>query len=170
MLLPAKWSDYKRFQSLCCVDTVPAVAGPCWIMALLAADFSHLIEPEVAFIGYTYAFRNNSVRLAALPELTKMNRRRQMSFLNRNIRCLTRVMVKPLYRGRGIASQIIAETLPLVSVPFIECLTFTAGIASILSKAGFVNHGRQASGQCDYFLYSRLSADKPIAASQSCQE
>jgi GNAT superfamily N-acetyltransferase len=155
ILLPAKWQDYKRFQSLCCVDTVPAVVGPCWIMALQAADESCLIEPEVAFVGYSYAFRDNAIRRIALPLIPKMSRRRAMSYLNRNIRCLTRVMVKPLYRGRGIASCIIQQTLPLVGVPFIECLTFTEGIASILLKCGFVNHGRQLTGKCDYFLFKQ---------------
>jgi GNAT superfamily N-acetyltransferase len=156
MLKPAVWSDYSRFVNLCCVPTMPKVTGPCWIMSLLTDDETAYIEPEVAFIGYSYPFRNNARRHVALPYYHSLNRRRQIYWLNKNVRCLTRVMVKPEHRGRGIAKELIRQTVPKLCVPYVECLTFTAGIAKILTDCGFTDYGQSDKATCNYYLKSQI--------------
>lgn len=162
ILVPAKWSDYQRFKPLCCVGSVPAIAGPCWTVLVEDSAVAGFSANDVAFIGYSFAFRRNSIRMAAIPELRLWGRRGQMAFLNRYVRCLTRVMVRPAFRGRGIASWVVGKTLELVGVPYVECLTFTAGIASILSRCDFVNYGRTGGMGCDYFLWSRAAASAEL--------
>jgi GNAT superfamily N-acetyltransferase len=165
ILLPAQWSDYRRFQSLCCVDTVPAVAGQCWIAALQDVDGVAFIDREAGFIGYSYPFRHNGIRLDAMPFLSHRSPRSRLAILNRYCRTLTRVMVKPQFRGRGIASELIRQTVDLVGVPFIECLTFTDSIARLLLLAGFKNYGKTGGMGCDYFL--RQSLQVPFAIEKS---
>ena len=156
ILLQAKWDEYRRFQNLCCVDSMPAVVGPCWTAAIQSVDGLGLDSADAAFIGYSYAFRNNSCRLTAIPELWQWGMRGRMAYLNRHVRCLTRIMVRPEYRGQGIASKMIMATLPLLGVTFVECLTFTEGIARILERCGFQKYGRTGGMNCDYYLWSKL--------------
>lgn len=155
ILQSALWSDYARFKPLCCVDTVPAVAGPCWTGAVVAADESQFINADAAFIGYNYPFRNNGVRHRVFVEILGCSRRYRMAYYNKNLRTLSRVMVRPSCRGQGIATQMILRTLEQVGVPFIECLTFTASIARILECCGFKNLGRTGGMGCDYYLWQQ---------------
>ena len=153
ILLPASWPDYIRFQSLCCVDTMPRVAGPCWTGIIVAADESTFINADAAFIGYNYPFRNNGVRHRVFSQILGCSRRYRMAYYNKNLRTLSRVMVRSSSRGQGIATEMVLRTLEQVGVPFIECLTFTASIARILERCGFKNLGRTGGMGCDYYLW-----------------
>jgi len=153
ILKQAKWSDYTRFMNLCVVDTMPHSSGPCWLGDVYEDDGSSFIALDVAFIGYNHPFRNNGTRLDAIYSLRQMNRRRQLAYINKNIRALSRVMVKPEWRGRGYATEITRITLPLLNVSFVECLTFADRIAEILRRVGFINYGRVTSDTCDYYLW-----------------
>jgi len=142
-LRPARWPDYERFVDLCCVRTMPFHGGPCWT-----------VEGDIAFIGYNFCYRNNRQRNLTFPERLIHNRFIDVSWLNANIRCLNRVMVRPEYRGRGVATLLVKQTLPLIGVPYIECLTFSNLIENILLRTGFVAHGKALRGSCQYFLWS----------------
>jgi hypothetical protein len=110
--------------------------------------------PDVAFVGYNYPFLNNGMRLKIWPEHVILKKAIDLTWLNSNVRCLNRVMVKPEFRKRGIAEYLVQNTIGGVGVPFIECVTFTDSIARILSRVGFVNYGRLSSGICDYWLWT----------------
>jgi GNAT superfamily N-acetyltransferase len=155
ILQEAKWSDYLRFRSLCCVDTLPRSAGQCWTGAVVAADESTFINADAAFIGYNWPFRNNGIRQAVFSQIHGCSRRYRMAYFNKNLRTLSRVMVRPDCRRQGIATQMVLRTVEQIGVPFIECLTFTASIAKILERCGFRNLGRTGGLCCDYYLLSK---------------
>jgi GNAT superfamily N-acetyltransferase len=136
------WKEYENFRSFCCVDTMPHPSGICY-----------MIRPNVAFVGYNYPFMNNGARLEIWPEHTIMNRAINLTWLNRNVRCLSRVMVSPEKRGNGIAEYLIKHTINTVGVQYIECVTFTESIKHILENVGFVNYGELTTKKHDYFLY-----------------
>lgn len=140
-LEPAKWSDYRRFVNLCCVNTMPFHGGKCWT-----------IKGDIGFIGYNFCYWNNRQRNLIWPKHLLLKKHFNLHWLNKNIRCLNRVMVRPEYRGRGIATQLIKQTLPLVGVPYIECLTFAELIKNLLLRNGFVAHGNTTEGSCQYYL------------------
>lgn len=140
---PAKWSDYLRFVNLCCVSTLPFRGGKCWT-----------VEGDIAFIGYNFCYWNNRQRNLLWPNHLIDSRYFDLHWLNSNIRCLNRVMVRPEYRGQGIATQLVTQTLPLVGVPFIECLTFAELIRDILLRCGFKAHGSAVKNTCKYYLWS----------------
>jgi len=162
--MPACWDDYQRFKPLCCVDSMPFSRGKCWTIGLQAEDESYWIDPDVGFIGYNWPYRYNSIRTRAIPGLEELPERSKYTYINRNIVALARVMVRPDWRGRGYASWLIKNTVELVGAKYIECLTFTETIASILIKSGFVNHGKTGGLECDYFLWTNTrQADKSSA-------
>jgi GNAT superfamily N-acetyltransferase len=141
-IIRCSWKKYENFRSFCCVLTIPHPSGTCY-----------LIPPDVAFIGYNYPWKNNGMRTRIWPEHTIMKKAIDLTWLNASVRTLSRVMVKPEFRHRGVAEYLIRNTIDTVGVRFIECVTFTNTIARILERVGFVNHGRLSSGVCDYYLY-----------------
>ena len=141
-LKPARWPDYKRFVDLCCVTTMPFHGGPCWT-----------VGNDIAFIGYNFCYWNNRQRNLLFPEHLGLRKNIDLKWLNQNFRCLNRVMVRPAYRGQGIATQLIRQTLPLVNVPYIECLTFSELIESLLLRNGFAAHENAVQDTCRYYLW-----------------
>lgn len=141
-ILRCTWKKYSKFAEFCCVQNSPHPSGTCFC-----------IEPDVAFIGYNFPWKNNGVRLRIWPEHTIQKKAIDLAWLNQNVRTLSRVMVSPEFRNNGVAERLIRKTIDSVGVRYIECVTFTAQIARILEKVGFVNHGRLSSGICDYYLY-----------------
>jgi hypothetical protein len=115
----------------------------------------YCIEPDVAFIAYTRPFRNNGMRAVVWPHVGIAHGNIDLDWLNLNVRTLARVIVNPLYLGRGLAEYLISETLGRVDVPFIECTVITHFVGRILLKLGFRDYGPMRSGRCNYFVYSR---------------
>jgi len=68
-------------------------------------------------------------------------------------------MVRPEWRKRGLAESIIRNTLPMVGVPYIECVTFTESIERLLVKCGFRSYGRTGGVGCEYYLWNQLQTD-----------
>lgn len=142
-LEPAKWSDYQRFVDLCCVPTMPFHGGKCWT-----------VKGDIAFIGYNFCFRNNQQRNLIFPQYLIGHAYMDLSWLNKNIRCLNRVMVRPEHRGKGIATQLVRQTLPMVKVPYIECLAFAQLIRTVLLRCNFIEYGQTAQNTCNYYLWT----------------
>ena len=139
---PAKWSDYNRFKSLCCVDTMPYHGGICWT-----------VEGDIAFVGYNFCYRNNNQRNLIWPEHIGKRQHFDTIWLNKNIRNAARLMVRPEHRKKGIATQLLIQTLPLVNVPFIEAWKYAELATNILTRAGFEKFGSSHNESCQYFLW-----------------
>jgi GNAT superfamily N-acetyltransferase len=137
------WRSYLEFRSLCCVETLPFHAGPCFRYA----DHS-------AFIGYNFPFRHSRLRYRVFSDFRFLTPRAQTDFLSRYVWSLSRVMVKPAHRGQGIGLRIVQESLPFLKKPFVECNTFTPAICTILAKAGFQCFGWDKQNSIYYYLYS----------------
>ncbi len=99
------------------------------------------------------------MRTRIWPEHTIKNRAIDLSWLNLNVRTLTRIMIQPEFRHNGLAEYLIRETINCVGVQFIECVTFTEQVARILTRVGFRNMGRLSSGVCDYYLYQVIKPE-----------
>jgi len=62
----------------------------------------------------------------------------QLGLINKNIRCIRRVVIEPRYRGIGLAAKLVRETMPLLGVPFIESLAVMGNFNPFFEKAGMV--------------------------------
>lgn len=51
---------------------------------------------------------------------TGFDRNTQLALVNKNIRCISRVIIEPRFRGLGLASRLARETMPLLQMPIIE--------------------------------------------------
>jgi len=64
------------------------------------------------------------------------DRSTQLALINRNIRCISRVIIEPRYRGLGLASRLVRETMPKMNVPIIEAMAVMGLVNPFFEKAG----------------------------------
>ena len=60
----------------------------------------------------------------------------QMQTVNRNIRTIARVIIEPRYRGLGLASRLVAETMGLLQVPINEATAVMGKVNPFFERAG----------------------------------
>jgi hypothetical protein len=62
--------------------------------------------------------------------------RTRLALINRNIRCISRVIIEPRFRGLGLASRLVRETMPKMDVPIIEAMAVMGLVNPFFEKAG----------------------------------
>jgi len=67
---------------------------------------------------------------------TGFDRATQLAFINKNIRCISRVVVEPRFRGLGLASRLVRETMPEMEVPIVEAMAVMGLVNPFFEKAG----------------------------------
>jgi len=60
----------------------------------------------------------------------------RIRWLNENLRCISRVIVDPRYRGIGLAARLVRNTLPLAGVPIVEAVAAMGNFHPFFEKAG----------------------------------
>lgn len=65
-----------------------------------------------------------------------LDRSTQLSLINANIRRISRLIIEPRFRGLGLASRLVRETMPLVNVPIIEAVAVMGWVNPFLERAG----------------------------------
>ncbi len=68
------------------------------------------------------------------------DRRLQLQLLNKHVRCISRVIIEPRYRGLGLAAWLVRETMPLLDVSIIESLAVMGLVNPFFVKAGLKVH------------------------------
>jgi GNAT superfamily N-acetyltransferase len=64
------------------------------------------------------------------------DRRLQLQMVNKHIRCISRVIIEPRYRGLGLASRLVAETMAKLGVAIIEAMAVMGRVNPFFEKAG----------------------------------
>lgn len=72
----------------------------------------------------------------------------QTQLVNRDIRCINRVIIEPRYRGLGLASWLVEKTLPLAGVPIVESLAVMGRVNPFFEKAGMKKYEAPLDGRC----------------------
>ena len=87
------------------------------------------------------------------------DRREAIRRLNREIECISRVIVHPTYRGSGLAERLVRHALATAQTPFVEALAAMGRVHPFFEKAGmtatFVEPGsarRRTARQYVYYL------------------
>ncbi len=99
------------------------------------------INDELAgVIVYGPAHLSLKARNIVLPQYKVSNfnnRKEHAKCINNNIIRIWRVIVKPKFRGAGLATKLIKETLRLVNYPYVEALAVMAQYSHFFESAGF---------------------------------
>ncbi len=86
-----------------------------------------------------YAMPNPRVRLRNIATgglFADLDRQTELALLNRHVRCIARVVIEPRFRGIGLASRLVRETMPRMNVPIVEALAVMPLVTPFLEKAG----------------------------------
>ena len=78
--------------------------------------------------------------LAAPGRYTGRDRRAAASRLNRELECISRVVVHPLYRGEGLAVRLVAHALATAETPATEALAAMGAVHPFFQRAGMTAH------------------------------
>ncbi|MDT8302300.1 MAG: hypothetical protein RQ760_12510 [Sedimentisphaerales bacterium] len=60
----------------------------------------------------------------------------QLGLINKNIRCISRLIIEPRFRGLGLAKRLVQQTMPKMNVPIIEAVAVMGRINPFFEKAG----------------------------------
>lgn len=72
----------------------------------------------------------------------------QLQMVNENIRSIGRVIIEPRYRGLGLASRLVRETMPKLAVPIIEALAVMGAVNPFFEKAGMRAYSARMPVRC----------------------
>jgi hypothetical protein len=105
----------------------------------------------VGVIVYTMPAMELEARNAAIGSMFAncRNRKERMKRINENIRCISRVIIDPRYRGLGLAARLVRETMPLMNVAIIEAIAVMGQINPFFEKAGMTAYPAKLSRQCE---------------------
>jgi hypothetical protein len=71
-----------------------------------------------------------------------------LSLINRNIRRISRVIIEPRFRGLGLASRLVRETMPKINVPIIEAMAVMGTVNPFFEKAGMTAYTAKMPARC----------------------
>jgi hypothetical protein len=135
-IVAGDWADYKRLACYHYRDEQPA--GVKAIFSVKAGRRLHSPDGKaMGVIVYTMPVPRMELRNAATGDIFKgFDRQTQLALINRNVRCISRVIIEPRLRGIGLATRLVRETMPLVNVPIVEALGVMPLVNPFLEKAG----------------------------------
>jgi GNAT superfamily N-acetyltransferase len=130
--------DMKDYESLAMYhyrDTRPAGIKAIYTLRMTGA--AGLDDRPAGVIVYAMPNPRVELRDAATDGMfTGLDRQSGLALINRNIRCISRVVIEPRFRGIGLASRLVRQTMPRLNVPVIEALGVMPSVNPFLEKAG----------------------------------
>jgi len=76
------------------------------------------------------------------------DRSTQLALINKNIRCISRVIIEPRFRGLGLASRLVRQTMPKMNVPIIEAMAVMGLVNPFFEKAGMRAYTAKMPARC----------------------
>lgn len=92
---------------------------------------------SVGVIVYTMPSARLELRKTATGNIfAGFDKRTVLGLINKNIRCIGRVIIEPRFRGLGLASQLVRETMAKMDVPIIEAMAVMGAVNPFFERAG----------------------------------
>jgi len=106
-------------------------------------------KKAVGVIVYTMPSPGLELRNAAMGNVfSGMDRVTRLSLMNKNIRCISRVIIEPRFRGLGLARELVRETMPKMKVPIVESMAVMGLINPFFEKAGMKAYKGKMPARC----------------------
>lgn len=132
-IVPGCLDDYKKLARFHYRDSCP---GP--FAAIFAIKPTKALSKEpVGVIVYTMPSAGAELRNIATGNLfVGLDKGTRLALINKSIRCISRVIIEPRFRGLGLASRLVRETMPKMNVPIIEAMAVMGLVNPFFEKAG----------------------------------
>jgi len=119
------------------------------IFALKGAPNAGLGRQTVGVIVYAMPAPAVELRNVATGDLfAGFNRATQLALLNKNVRCISRVIIEPRFRALGLASRLVRETMPRINVPIVEAMAVMGLVNPFFEKAGMKAYKAKMPARC----------------------
>jgi hypothetical protein len=119
------------------------------MFALKSAQSDRLRRQTVGIIVYKMPTPGAELRNVATGGLFDgFDRSTQLVLLNKNIRCINRVIIEPRFRSLGLASRLVRETMSKINVPIIEAMAVMGKVNPFLEKAGMKAFTAKMQARC----------------------
>lgn len=113
------------------------LAGPPATRTLYLRAFDRTHDELAGVLVVSMPTLNGIWRAQAWPgRYTGSDRRRALARLNAEVRCVSRVIVDPRYRGRGIARRLVEAYLARPQTPATEAIAAMGGFCPFFERAG----------------------------------
>jgi len=83
---------------------------------------------------------------------TGFDRSTQLALVNKNIRCIARVIIEPRFCGLGLASRLVRDTMPQMQMPIIEAMAVMGLVNPFFEKAGMTAYIAKLPARCVQFV------------------
>ena len=91
----------------------------------------------------------------------------RLALINKNIRCIGRVIIEPRFRGLGLASRLVRETMPEMGVPLVEAMAVMGLVNPFFEKAGMKAYAAKMPARCMQLIeaFSMVAIEKDVLIS-----
>ncbi len=105
----------------------------------------HSSGTPAAIAVYSFAHANNRIRNTALNQMNYMPIPiwQKLKMINYDFRTISRVVVRPEFRGIALGSELLRRTMPLLNVRFIEAIAVMAKYSQLFCRAGMQVYDQQ---------------------------
>ncbi len=92
------------------------------------------------------------------------DRATHLAIVNKNIRCIGRVIVEPRFRGLGLASRLVRETMPKMNVAIIEAMAVMGLVNPFFKRAGMSEYAAGMPARCVQLIeaFSLVGVEKDM--------
>jgi hypothetical protein len=146
-IVPGYLADYKRLARYHYCGSHPGPASAIFILSHPGSDL------PVGVIVYSNAPAVLNLRNIAINHIfAGLDRSTQLELINANIRRISRVIIEPRFRGLGLASRLVRETMPLINVPIVEAVAVMGWINPFFERAGMKAYKAKPSAASVQFI------------------
>lgn len=110
---------------------------------------AQLGDEPVGVIVYGLPSAGSELRNIATGKIfSGFDNRTRLGLINKNIRCIRRVVIEPRFRGLGLASRLVRETMPEAGVPIVEAMAVMGLVNPFFEKAGMKSYRANLPERC----------------------
>ncbi|MBL7214117.1 MAG: hypothetical protein ISS71_00400 [Phycisphaerae bacterium] len=132
-------ADLDAYKSLASFHYRSTALGPFTHLFAIYDDHSRrrIMAPVVGVIVYRPPVPNLAIRnIVTGGFFSGLSRAVGLSLLNEHVRCISRVIIDPRYRGLGLASRLVKETMPLTGAAMVETSSVMGMVHPFFERAG----------------------------------
>jgi len=136
-LAPATTQDYRQLARYHYLDGDPGPIVATFALKPVSGLARVLRSQPVGIIVYALPIPEMRLRSLATRSLfSGFDRSTKTALINKTICRIARVIIDPRFRGLGLATRLVRETMPKLNVPVIEALAVMGKVNPFFEKAG----------------------------------
>ena len=148
-IVPGCLDDYKQLAHYHYRDSRPGAFTAIFALKPNSALAGGSYPNTVGVIVYSMPSPSLELRNFATDNFfVGFDRSTQLALINKHIRCISRVIIEPRFRGLGLASRLVRQTMSEVNVPIVEALAVMGLVNPFFAKAGMKAYTAKMSARC----------------------